>query len=781
MEVIIYIVLVIGIIYLYILAIEWFFNHAALTVLTIGSIAYIVMILVNYFRAFGDCFTKKLPASINETIVPPEPAFKNYFFRKAFLDYSDIVKKAWEYDLENSTDLFNWNVAIVKNGAWFLTWPIALTLFGVFFVGAIAAVIAFSIFGIVHLLIVSTICIIVYIIALYLRSIEWISMIWRRITYVCPHSGCYKPIALPEYICPQCGETHKKLIPGSYGLFARRCKCNKAKLPTLTFLGRRKLEAQCPHCKRPLSKDIGAASNIHIPIIGGPSAGKTNYLMASVIEIERDSSIQGRKMEFPEPRDKKIFELNKTLFNQGNPVSKTVELSPESFLLRIKEPSGKDNLIYIYDAAGELYGDSSDTRRQHKYFCYSDGLLFLVDPFSIRQVIIDYNNKIAEFTGDLKPSNEAPQDVYDRMIATLMGFSSGKHAVRKIPIMVVLTKVDAFDLLEKIGVNSTAIKDGDTGKASAAVRNWFIKNGEGNLIRSIEKDFSTVQYSYCSSLGHMPAVGKAFTPSGVLSPVNWLLKHRAVKIVGQTEKGISLKSEKIAYAFAVLFSTLVFSICGYGLTVAGQELIPEYTGDVFINTISDCVNTVGRLVGISSKPPESFNSATNYSQQVDNSVDIINQTGYMVSPAIIRNGPSKYYSSLTSLKRGRSVYVIGKDRNSNWYKIQFDKNNSTWTGYVAGKLLTFQSPQIVEANSTVTDVVNTSNIAEEKVLNYPDGRKYSGTTINGKPSGQGKEYFLDHTYLEGTWQNGKRNGTFIYHKPDGTTEDQEFQNGRRTK
>lgn len=685
MQVILILALIAAIIYLYILAIGWFFNHAALPVFIIGSICYVLLILVNYFRAVIDCFSKKLPASLNEKVVPPEPAFKNYFFRKAFLDYSDIVKKAWEYNIKNSTVLFEWNVSIVANPAWFLTWPIALTLFGVFFVGAAAAIIAFSIFGMIHLLIVSTICLVVYIIALYFRSIEWFSMIWRRINYVCPHSGCYKPIALPAYICPKCGEIHKKLIPGMYGVFKRRCKCNKGKLPTLTFLGRRELEAQCPHCKRPLNKDIGAASNIHLPIIGGPSAGKTNYLMASVIEIEKDSSIHGRKMEFPEPSDKKIYELNKELFNQGRPVNKTIELSPDSFLIRVTEPSGKDNLIYIYDAAGELYGDSADTRRQHKYFRYSDGLLFLIDPFSISQIKNDYNNKIAEYTGDLKPCNEAPQDVYDRMVSTLKDFSTGNQSVKKIPVMVVLTKVDAFDLLEKIGINSSIKNEDDTDKISTAVRQWFIKNGEGNLIRSIEKDFNSVRYSYCSALGHMPVYGKAFAPSGVLSPVNWLLKHRAVKIAGQAEKGISIKSEKIAYAIGVILSTILLLIFSFGVTTAGKEIINTNTVTSIYQSISDYASDFAHSIGILKKSAD-HNIVLPTSTGEEELVEFIHKTGYIRYNANIRMGPSKEYFALAVLPQGKNVYVIGRVKD-NWYKIQYEVNSITENGYISGKLL----------------------------------------------------------------------------------------------
>lgn len=62
---------------------------------------------------------------------------------------------------------------------------------------------------------------------------------------------------------------------------------------------------------------------------------------------------------------------------------------------------------------------------------------------------------------------------------------------------------------------------------------------------------------------------------------------------------------------------------------------------------------------------------------------------------------------------------------------------------------------------------------------YSDGRKFEGTLLNGIPNGKGKEFFPDNTVLLGKWKNGKRDGVFQCRKPDGTIEEQEFNNGNR--
>jgi len=564
MQVIFILLAIILIVYLYFLAIEWFFANAALPVLQLGSVLYTLLILVNYIRAVVEGFSGKLPSSKSRTPTPPEPAYKNYFFKKAYLDYSDIVKQALHYNYQQSEQLFKWNVSLVANPMWFITWPLTVTLFGVFGVAAVAAGVMFGVFGIIHLLIVGIACTAAYVVALYLRSIEWVSMIWRRINYVCPHSECYKPISLPVYICPNCGELHRRLVPGSYGIFRRRCKCDSGRLPTLALLGRRKLEAQCPHCSRPLSKEIGTATNIHVPLVGGASAGKTNYLIATVIAIDADSKVHQRQISFPEDRDQRVFDVNKALFEQGRPVAKTKDLSPDSFLMRLVEPSGRSSLLYIYDAAGELYADSADVRRLQKYFEYVDGVLFLIDPFSIGQVRTDYAKRIVEVADDLRPSNELPQDVYDRMITTWRDFSKSKRGIRKTPFAVVITKTDAFDL-------STSI-----GSESSSIRQWLMRSGEGNLVRSIEKDFDTVHYFASSALGHLPTEQNAFAPRGVLAPAQWLLNHRAVKVIGEAETGVSWKSERLAYAFGILIVTILFTATGFGIAEVGQKLLASF-------------------------------------------------------------------------------------------------------------------------------------------------------------------------------------------------------------
>ncbi|MFH1862862.1 MAG: hypothetical protein ABH878_08630 [bacterium] len=527
----------------------------------VSALIFCVLTIVNYIIALVSWILKKLPSAAMNRPVPPEPAYKNYFFRQAYLDYWFILRRSVELCILEVGGFISVVGELMSEddegccGCLILILTI-MVLGGVLIGGVPFLIFSYVAFGLLHLLIVLIVCGIGYVIALYFFSIERLSMVWRRISYVCPH--CYKPIALPVHLCSDvsCGAQHRKLIPGSYGIFKHRCQCG-TRLPASVFWGRRKLQTLCPHCLKPLNVAIGTSSNLHLPIVGGPAAGKSSFLMACILEIVKDSVKNGRSITFPETRDERTFLANKRQFEQGMPLLKTADLSPTAFLLKVAEPDGTEYLLYVYDAAGELYADSGDVRRRHEYFSMVDGILFLVDPFSIKKVRSDYQSQIAEIEGSLKPSAEAPQDVYDRMITTLRTFSKSKRELKRKPLAVVVTKLDSFDLATQICFSS---------------REWLLKMGEGNLVRSIERDFDQVQYYACSALGHFPDGRTPFQPVGVIEPLRWSLQARPVKVAGAARKGTSWKSETRANWVSFLMVTFSFAALVLGLWFTLQVL-----------------------------------------------------------------------------------------------------------------------------------------------------------------------------------------------------------------
>jgi uncharacterized protein (DUF2249 family) len=131
-------------------------------------------------------------------------------------------------------------------------------------------------------------------------------------------------------------------------------------LPTSDWWGRsRQLDRVCPTCNRPLTKAIGAARNIHIPIVGGPFAGKSNYLVAATQQLMEDYAPEHKlTIDLPDEKHRADFERNIQMLKLGETLLKTSDAdeSAMAYNLQIRRPRQRvPSLLYVYDASGEYY------------------------------------------------------------------------------------------------------------------------------------------------------------------------------------------------------------------------------------------------------------------------------------------------------------------------------------------------------------------------------------------------------------------------------------------
>ncbi len=513
----------------YYLLMKWMFLVPGPYALGGGCLAMSAAVLVNYLRAMN----RNLFSGTGWADSPtgPEPAFRQYFFRKAYHDYAAIVRDSSHSNQALAMWIITRTNALFTDMGWaaVLTWPLGVLLYGLVAAGSVVAAVLYVAFGATHLVLVIVLSLLALVTATLFRVLEYASMVWRRIFLVCPNAGCYRKIGLPIYVCTGCGAEHKRLLPGPYGTFRRRCRCGQ-KLPTLFLFGRSRLPAFCPHeqCRRPLSAAIGTARNLHVPVVGGPAAGKTSFLMANMVELHACAASAGLALTFPESQHERLFEDSRRAFADGRVLTKTAEYSPDAFLVNLADARRNRALLYVYDAAGEAY-QQRDVLRSHDYYAYSHAILFLVDPFSLPRVQTDYQSTLGAVADAVRPSAERPQDVYGRMIDTLRRSKKGARSLGAQPIAVVVTKTDAFDLTETFQALAAAparetIDRLDDDPESRAVRRWLLDHGEGNLVRSLEQDFKNVRFFHCSALGRMPdKSGARFRPRRALAPLSWAL------------------------------------------------------------------------------------------------------------------------------------------------------------------------------------------------------------------------------------------------------------------
>lgn len=516
---------IIGVVlYLYYLFVTWFFTSIAPIALTFGCLGLSVTVVVLYLRAMGESLLWGTGPQ-----VPPsgaQPAFRQYFFEKAFRDYQAVFRRNLE---------LNRSVALAigrAGGALFtktsvlavFTWPMGVVFFGVLFLSAIPAVLTMISFGVFHLIVVLCTAGIMLLLAGSFRLLETLLLLYRRVFLACP--SCYKRFGLATHACPGCGAEHSALVPGTYGIFRRRCGCGQL-LPTLYLFGRARLPSSCPHCSRPLHLVLDAR-NLHVPVVGGPSAGKTSYLMATMVQLDRCTADGSLAMSFPDALNQRLFAAARESFQQGEVLLKSADLSPHAFRVRLDVSAGKRSLLYVYDAAGELY-QGRETLRAHEYYAYTHGVLFLVDPFSLDAVRGPNEQEFSRVESRVKASVEHPQFVYDRMIATLREHGRLNGRIGGIRLAVVLTKSDA---LMAVG-RETALPPARPaeGPTENRVRRWLRERGEDNLVRCFEHDFREVEYFHCSALGRLPdESSRPFQPDGVLAPLSWLLEPYGIRL-----------------------------------------------------------------------------------------------------------------------------------------------------------------------------------------------------------------------------------------------------------
>jgi len=361
-----------------------------------------------------------------------------------------------------------------------------------------------------------------------------------KIYFRCPN--CHKQMSIPIYICPGCATKHTRLWPSVYGVFRHRCAVCSTKLPTLDLLGRKKIIQRCAHddCDYPLNEAVGRLVNVHVPIIGGPSVGKSNYLFMAINQFI-DSFATPRKymVEFPDEIHKNHYDSNLKLLSSGVTLLKTPDIVPHAYNLAIKKKKRNiGRIVYLYDAAGEAYQDESETMRQ-VYFKFIHGLIFVIDPFTIDLYYQKHKAEIEDIRTEVRPGDKnSVMGSYERMLTILESSIGLKRGAKlKQPIAIIVTKTDGLNLEEEIGLSAAQeLMKSDSSinlvedAIDVLVRDFLKTNGLGNFMRNVNNQFDNIKYFSCSSLGRLPDgdSNQSFQPVRVLEPLLWILCHTDV-------------------------------------------------------------------------------------------------------------------------------------------------------------------------------------------------------------------------------------------------------------
>jgi GTPase SAR1 family protein len=479
-----------------------------------------------------------------------QPAELSYFFHGGFFDLGKVItgafrlcREAISLSAKGIADSFG-NIIEKFSDTWYIavfTSIPNLFTFSFYLIRLISTAIVTPVISILITMIQIIMLLSFFLTASLFFIIIYLSdRIYCTINAIVSHCPvCQSKFSLPIYICPKCGIIHDRLRPGVYGILNRECKCGK-ELPTIFFNGRHKLEAHCPYCNYNI-KDGGLHASWCIPVVGGPSSGKTCYINMAMMSLEKNSYYNYGLRFNHEKNGLDEYETNSNSLSQGNLPFKTTDLRLSYYQFTLTPDKATKQQISLCDVAGELFDvntGGSEISNQAG-FRYVNAFMLLIDPLSISE----YRNEVSKVTdlSGYKGSAQHIDEMLDTFVRTLQNmFGVDAKAMLNTDVAVVFTKADIPGLDEKIG-RSAILKNAPSliTKIRYETQNklceQFLRNyNENNFLISLKSRFKSIQFFTCSALGHVMN-GQPFVAANVEEPFFWLMRKKS-KIIDRELK-----------------------------------------------------------------------------------------------------------------------------------------------------------------------------------------------------------------------------------------------------
>lgn len=489
----------------------------------IAGVAAMIAFLIGVLYAFGvsiRSFAVSLRTHINPytTYVDNNPKAvqgtnRSYFFGPGYHQIEVTVKDAFSNQAKYMGTVKTWWKNFrVKHDSWILKiWV------GIFYV---VAWICTYIFGSIWTVIFSSLLFAViftgmcgfYVFFTILWLGDRITLLVHSIQSRCPE--CKRKCVIPVFECPNCGEQHKHLTPGPYGILKQKCVCGE-KLPTTIFNGRSSLEALCPNCSASLA--ASDAKQFGIQLVGYKTAGKTTFL-ASYWHQYIEQLKADKQLEFTCVPEDGFVKLE-NWYQNGESILGTNETNAIMYSIIHKRDGRIPIQMTIYDVAGESFTDFSSGTQQQQ-FKYCEGIVLVIDPMTSPTRNVD---AISGFVTELKQ---------------LKGIRYSKLA--RVPIAVIISKADLYK--REIGIPKVksiynqAVKNSGMPNTTLnsvrndVCRNFLILHGYEGVLNMIEGEFENIQYFPVSAIGHEAVQGTPYEPWGVMEPVSWLIQQADIQL-----------------------------------------------------------------------------------------------------------------------------------------------------------------------------------------------------------------------------------------------------------
>lgn len=343
-----------------------------------------------------------------------------------------------------------------------------------------------------------------------LRGVDLGVRVLRGAKATCAHSGCNYRNLLPAYRCT-CRTVHHDIRAGRLGAFARRCACGR-RLPTTVLRAAAGLVALCQKCGEPLRTGAGVLTDVLVPVFGPASAGKTRLVFAGMVALDRHLRALGGRLRPVGPESEATLRDAMAVVESRSETTKTDAAAPPAGITVRLAHERRTALLHLFDAAGEFYADR-EQNSELPFLDDAEGLVFVVDPFSIAAVADDLTGPLAPRLAAAHPARTDPEQSYLVTVQRL-GYQ-GVRLARK-PLAVAVVKADLL-------VGLPAADGLGPGADSAAVESWLRDRGLDNLVVGAARDFAAVRYFLVSSLDEDVEADGTAGASSAAQPLLWLL------------------------------------------------------------------------------------------------------------------------------------------------------------------------------------------------------------------------------------------------------------------
>ena len=322
-------------------------------------------------------------------------------------------------------------------------------------------------------------------VACLLRGLDFGVRRLRRAKATCPHPGCNERTMLPTFRCSKCGKLHRDLRPGRQGALSHTCGCGEP-LPTTVIRAARKLVAVCPRCELPLHTGSAVLTDVVVPVFGPPSAGKTRFVYAGMVALAAHVSALKGTMRPVGVDNETLFDDASKIIASGQDTAKTQVGAPAAITVRVSSGRRK-GLVHVFDAAGEVFLDRTGAAAL-AYLADTQGLVFVLDPFSIRAV----RDELRSDQPTLDRAHAAAADPEQSYQITVQWLRERRVPVNRQPLAVVLVKAD---VLANVPSADRLVR----GCSNEDIERWLQDRQLDNLIDAARRDFADVRYFLVSS------------------------------------------------------------------------------------------------------------------------------------------------------------------------------------------------------------------------------------------------------------------------------------------